>query len=451
MPPLGSVVEIAPVLPVAISAEIPTAQELPTNLVSEEIIPVVFGAALPWASRFKSSLRNLKRETTPTFLDDGTPIVSAPILWKGHLLAHWLGKPPPILKVINDLNPIWGTHGRISVRHLSPTTSLIFIPSETTRAWVLDVGFWQEGNCAFSVSEWSEEAMLAPLKPVSIPIWIILKNVPPQLYSLKGLGVIASGVGEPLHTEKSRLPPMNLGNVKLKVEILLAKKVPSSVVVRDKFGNTLRIEVEYPRLPPTCENCGEFGHQILRCPIVIQPTAPSELPPSATHNALTVPEIVQLEAEASKVHTSASSSSSPKKKSRAKSLPSRKEVLAASASTSSEWTLVVNRPNIVPIKPAKAPSELSLSSSKLAEDDENVMIGQTVLRNKFLVAKSVIPPPESVWKSPSARKKARRKQRQFLLAGTEKLSKDKDKSLPSSSGSGPRGRSPPRQGPLFKA
>lgn len=68
-------------------------------------------------------------------------------------------------------------------------------------------------------------------------IWVILKNVPPQLYSLKGLGVIASGVGEQLQTKKSRLPPMTLGNVKLKVENLLAKQVPSSIVVRDKMGN----------------------------------------------------------------------------------------------------------------------------------------------------------------------------------------------------------------------
>ncbi|VVA93608.1 unnamed protein product [Arabis nemorensis] len=104
--------------------------------------PVVFGTALPWATRFRSSLRNLKKETTPSFLDDGTPIVSAPdsvllgasVLWKGHLIAHWYGKPPPVSRILSDLNPIWGTQGRISVRHLSDSSSLIFIPSEATRA-----------------------------------------------------------------------------------------------------------------------------------------------------------------------------------------------------------------------------------------------------------------------------------------------------------------------------
>lgn len=40
---------------------------------------------------------------------------------------------------------------------------------------------------------------------------------------------------------------------------------PEAVVVRDSEGNSVRIDVSYPRLPPKCVNCGKFGHLLNRC------------------------------------------------------------------------------------------------------------------------------------------------------------------------------------------
>ncbi|KAL1201848.1 hypothetical protein V5N11_014811 [Cardamine amara subsp. amara] len=53
--------------------------------------------------------------STPTFLEDGTPVVQAPPsvilkaseLWKGYIVAQFHGLSPPLLKIYNDLNPIW--------------------------------------------------------------------------------------------------------------------------------------------------------------------------------------------------------------------------------------------------------------------------------------------------------------------------------------------------------
>ncbi|CAN6974801.1 unnamed protein product [Brassica oleracea var. botrytis] len=58
----------------------------------------------------------------------------------------------------------------------------------------------------------------------------ILRSCPytgAELYSLDGISVVASGVGEPLHTEKSRLDPYHLGDTKVKVEIDLSKTPPA--------------------------------------------------------------------------------------------------------------------------------------------------------------------------------------------------------------------------------
>ncbi|XP_033138767.1 uncharacterized protein LOC117129308 [Brassica rapa] len=89
--------------------------------------------------------------------------------------------------------------------------------------------------------------------------------VPPQLYSIDGISVVSSAIGEPLHTEKSRLDPYHFGDTKVKIEIQLESEPPRLVEVRDDQGNAVRIQVEYPSLPPRCLNCGKFGHLLNRC------------------------------------------------------------------------------------------------------------------------------------------------------------------------------------------
>ncbi|KAJ4880750.1 Uncharacterized protein Rs2_37805 [Raphanus sativus] len=121
-----------------------------------------------------------------------------------------------------------------------------------------------------SAVPWSADASLELQELITAPTWAILKQVPPQLYSLGGISVIASGIGEPLHTEHSRLEPFHFGDTKVKVEIKLEHLPPLAVIVKDTQGYSVRVEVEYPRLPPKCCNCGKFGHSLKYCPCPIQ-------------------------------------------------------------------------------------------------------------------------------------------------------------------------------------
>lgn len=249
-------------------------RDLEVKLQSSSVPASIPAAKVPtYAARFKSSLRNLRKISDPTFLEDGTPVMQAPEsvllqtseFWKDHVVAHFHGRRPSVEKIIADLNPVWGKFGKITVRTISETCVLIFIPSVQTREWVLEVGYWQADRCAFSVYPWSAEGSLAAQELLFAPTWAVLKNVPPQLYSLNGISVVASGIGEPLHTEKSRLDPYHFGDTKVKVEIDLSHSPPEAVVVRDTQGNSVKINVEYPNLPPRCINCGKFGHLINRC------------------------------------------------------------------------------------------------------------------------------------------------------------------------------------------
>ena len=213
-------------------------------------------------------------------------------LWKDHLVAQFHGLCPSSNRIFNDLNPIWGRFGNITVRLISETAALIFIPSPLTRQWVVDVGFWHAGNCSCTVYPWSPDGPLELEELQSAPTWAVLRNVPPQLYSLDGISVTASGIGEPLHTEKSKLDPVNIGFTKVKVIIKLDATLPTTVVVRDSQGNTARVAVEYPRPPPKCLNCGRYGHLLSRCPKPLMKKSASKKTSPDGSSAITQAQVV---------------------------------------------------------------------------------------------------------------------------------------------------------------
>lgn len=367
-------------------------------LIPAVLVPPAEKLAPLWVSKFKSSFQLLSKLASPSFSDDGTPTVRAPdsvILkssqqWKGYLVAHFHGSPPAPSKIFSDLNPIWGKQGRISVKNHSKGICLIFIPCEITRQWVLDVGFWQSGNCSFTVTLWSPSIDLAPMKLVHAPIWVLFRHIPPELWSIEGFSTIASGVGFPVHSESPVLKPYSNGIIKLKVVVELARKRSSTIRVTDKIGNYVVISAEYPRLPPKCCLCGEFGHFQLRCPATVAP--PDHIAPQAAITPGTAPLMAKGSSPLSVSVPAESSTDSPQAQPiislmRSTSLPSGHEVDSdgIAGSSSDEWTYVARRSK--PPLPAfsdsaRQTSVLHVTSSQFGKEEDLIKAAQLVIRNR---------------------------------------------------------------------
>lgn len=73
------------------------------------------------------------------------------------------------------------------------------------------------------VSAWTPAANIALPEIKTIPTWLTLKNIPDQLYSIKGIKWIASGIGEPMLTSRPWLDPSQMGEAKILVEVKLDK------------------------------------------------------------------------------------------------------------------------------------------------------------------------------------------------------------------------------------
>ncbi|CAH2061477.1 unnamed protein product [Thlaspi arvense] len=85
------------------------------------------------------------------------------------------------------------------------------------------------------------------------------------LYSDWGISWIASGLGEPMLTNKPRLDPTQMGEAKLIVEVELDIAFPQRIAAGDQKGNVSMVSVEYSWIPFKCERCGHLGHKKSRC------------------------------------------------------------------------------------------------------------------------------------------------------------------------------------------
>lgn len=340
--------------------------------------PVISSVALsPWISKFKSSFHNLSKVVSPSFSEDVPPTVKSPDsitlgspqIWKYHLMAYFHGVPLSPAKIFSDLNPIWGQQGRISVKHQSARICLIYIPCAVTRQWALDVGFWNSGNFSFTVSPWSPSADLSPMKLVHAPIWVMFKKVPPELWSLVGFSTIVSGVGIPVHSEFPKLNPYSNGVVKLNVVVELEKKRPGSVIVTNKIENFVLVSVEYPKLPPRCGSCKEFGHLDLRCP---NPVARVNRPaPAVGGTEASVPSVVLPKNPVQSL-------------ARSKSLPSI-NVDDSEVSSSGGWLCFVHRskPHLMSSSGTSSHSINLVTTSQFAEEKELINSAQAIMRQRI--------------------------------------------------------------------
>ncbi|XP_024009972.1 uncharacterized protein LOC18008705 [Eutrema salsugineum] len=191
----------------------------------------------PWAAKMNQPMRNLHRVTILEFMEDGTPKIKIP----SHVLLGGLE---------NQKEFIVGQFYRCS----APSRGLIQAR-----------GLWHFDDCLMFVSNWTPAETISLPEITTVPVWLTLKNIPYQLYSFVVIKWIASGIGEPMLTEKSWLDPTQMGEAKILVEVKLNKAFPQKVALVDTSNVVSMVDVIYSWLPSNCRKCGQLGHKASRC------------------------------------------------------------------------------------------------------------------------------------------------------------------------------------------
>ena len=99
-----------------------------------------------------------------------------------------------------------------------------------------------------------------------------IHNPPLKEWSLKGISVIASQIGRPLHADPMTNDRSRLGYARVCVEVNVLSKFPKYIDIDQGIDEAAeerrisRIPIKYQWIPSICSHCRVFGHSNSRCP-----------------------------------------------------------------------------------------------------------------------------------------------------------------------------------------
>lgn len=107
------------------------------------------------------------------------------------------GPHPSFFRIQSMISKLWGKNGKIKAVTLDSGRFLFRFEDAQTLAWVMDEGPWFIDQRPMLLRRWKPRMQFEKLSMENFPIWIKLWNVPLELYTIDGLNLIASVVGEP--------------------------------------------------------------------------------------------------------------------------------------------------------------------------------------------------------------------------------------------------------------
>ncbi|RZC49553.1 hypothetical protein C5167_017984 [Papaver somniferum] len=99
----------------------------------------------------------------------------------------------------------------------------------------------------------------------SIPVWVLIYNVPLHLWKNLALGPIASFVGKPLMMVDCTINKTRLSYARVLVEVSFECQSPSFIPLWIDGKFVMNLPVEYQWKPQKCMVCHSFGHSNNKC------------------------------------------------------------------------------------------------------------------------------------------------------------------------------------------
>lgn len=206
---------------------------------------------------------------------DGKAMVAVPdeilddsmLLWEDFLIGRFPSTAPHVAKIHVIVNKIWNLGDRnikIDVYSVNDTTIKFRIRNASAKLRALRRGMWNICELPMVVSKWTPIVEDAQPEIKTMPLWVVIKNVPRSMFTWKGLSFLASPVGEPkrLHPETELVTKFD--EAKFFVEVDLTKELPKACFFNIR-GEEVCVTFEYPWLPLRCGVCCKWGHSEDAC------------------------------------------------------------------------------------------------------------------------------------------------------------------------------------------
>ena len=223
--------------------------------------------------------------------------VGAKPMWEDFVIGKFLStKAPHVGKIHMIVNKIWRLGDRstlIDVFAVNDTTVKFRIRNEGMRKRILNRGMWNLMDIPMVVTKWTPFAEEAQPALKSIQLWVTLNDVPPSMFTDKGLEFLFSAVGKPIRLHPKTEACSSFDEAQMLVEADLTKELPNEYMFTGEEEGELDVVVKYsyPWLPPKCSCCGKWGHLKDSCLVEKDSISKTHSNSGAKLNVETEPEI----------------------------------------------------------------------------------------------------------------------------------------------------------------
>ncbi|KAK8684471.1 hypothetical protein V6N13_040498 [Hibiscus sabdariffa] len=150
---------------------------------------------------------------------------------------------------------MWGKDIAAEVRMAGSNIFVFTFANTSSRDWVLEHGPWHIQNKPLILRNWEPNLQKLDFDLASMPLWVLLYNVPLELYFQKGLSYIASALGRPLCMDSITTSKKRLEFAKVCIEVHAGVVLPKSIDIKLPDGSFVVVRVVIPWYPPSCSGC----------------------------------------------------------------------------------------------------------------------------------------------------------------------------------------------------
>ncbi|KAJ4844218.1 hypothetical protein Tsubulata_003089 [Turnera subulata] len=181
------------------------------------------------------------------------------------LVGQFMGQAPNVGLINAMAARLWGRQGTISVIPYKAGLFLFQFPNNISLSRALFGGPWHIGGIPLLRRQWSSTIEPVDFKADTFPVWVQLRNVPPELLTCVGLSYLASAIGKPLHTSQDYSKVFS-DRANICVDVNFSKPLINSLPITID-GCLCTIEISYSWKPQFCDLCQCWGHHQLGCTV----------------------------------------------------------------------------------------------------------------------------------------------------------------------------------------
>ncbi|KAL0289205.1 UNVERIFIED_CONTAM: hypothetical protein Sradi_7077800 [Sesamum radiatum] len=188
--------------------------------------------------------------------------------WLTTAVGYLLGKNPYFHHLKAFATSTWPALKSVT----ATSNGFYFFQFKSTAAMeeVIEGGPWLFQGQPIVLQRWEPGMALRKQAHKEVPIWIRLRHLPMEFWTLEGLSTIASGIGKPLYQDAITRDYLRIDYARVCVMLNYNSTLPKHIIVMQPVpggGKEIpcKIDIEYEWIPQKCITCECLGHNASSC------------------------------------------------------------------------------------------------------------------------------------------------------------------------------------------